>query len=108
VRTFTHAKDIAGAVRIMLDKRVKNNDFNICGESTCKMDELAKLIWAKVNPGLAFPGFKHLTAPSADVQFRIGKSEKARQILGWQPGHNLDDIIQDTLTFIRHWVEQKK
>lgn len=107
VRTFTHARDIAEAVRIMLDKGVKNDDFNICGESTNKMDDLAKIIWANVNPKIEFPGFKHLPAPSTDVQFRIGKSEKARRILGWQPKHNLDNIIQDSLSFIKHWAEQK-
>ncbi len=107
VRTFTHAKDIAEAVRIMLDKNVKNDDFNICGDNTYKIGDLAKKIWNKVNPDTSFPGFKHLPAPSADVRFRIGVSEKAKKVLGWEPQYNMEYIIDDTLNFIKSWVKQK-
>lgn len=105
VRTFTHAKDIAEAVRIMLDKNIKNDDFNICGDNTYKIGDLARKIWAKVNPDVSFPGFKHLPAPPADVRFRIGVSEKAKKILGWEPKYNMDYIIEDTFKFIKHWME---
>lgn len=101
VRTFTHAKDVAQAVRIMLDKCIKNDDFNICGNNTYTIADLAKKIWAKVNPDIEFPGFKHLPVSPADVRFRIGKSEKARRILGWKPEYDLDYIITDTLCFIK-------
>ena len=56
VRTFTHARDVAEAVRTMLDKGIKNDDFNICGDNTYKIGDLAKGIWAKVNPDVDFPG----------------------------------------------------
>jgi len=105
VRTFTHAKDIADAVCIMLDKGVKNDDFNICGNNTYKIGDLAKIIWTKVNPGIDFPGFKHLPAPPSDVRFRIGVSEKAKRILNWEPKYDLDYIIEDTLQFIRTKME---
>lgn len=107
VRTFTHAKDVAEAVRIMLDKNIKNDDFNVCGNNTYKIGDLARKIWTKVNPGLSFPGFKHLPVPPADVRFRVGVSEKAKKILGWEPKYDMDYIIEDTLGFIRQWVGQK-
>jgi len=108
VRTFTHARDIAEAVRIMLDKGIKNDDFNICGDNTYKIGDLAQRIGATVNPGNDFPGFKHLPVPPADVRFRIGKSEKARKILGWKPKYDLDYIIEDTLSFIKQWMGREK
>lgn len=108
VRTFTHAQDIAEAVRIMLDEHIKNDDFNICGQNTYKMGDLAQKVWTRVNPDLDFPGFKHLAAPAADVRFRIGKSEKARRLLGWEPKYHLDAILEDTLNFIKQWTEQVK
>ena len=43
------------------------------------MGDLAKRIWARVNPGTPFPGFKHLPVPPADVRYRVGTSEKARK-----------------------------
>jgi len=108
VRTFTHAKDIADAVCIMLDKGVKNDDFNICGNNTYKIGDLAKIIWTKVNPGIDFPGFKHLPAPPSDVRFRIGVSAKAKDVLGWEPRYDLDYIIDDTLQFIKNQMRKIK
>src|SRR4051812_27968244 len=101
VRTFTHAQDIAEALRVMLQKSVRNDDFNICGNNTLRMDELAKAIWDRVNPEVQFPGFKQMPVPPADVRYRVGISEKARRILGWKPRHELDYIIDDSLKFIR-------
>src|SRR3954468_3760600 len=101
VRTFTHAKDVAEALRVLLTKDVVNDDFNICGDSTLRMDELAKRIWAKVNPGTPFPVFKHMPVPPADVRYRVGVSEKAKKLLGWTPRLGLDHIIDDSVAFIR-------
>src|SRR2546426_7654269 len=36
VRTFTHAQDAAEAVRVMLQKGARNDDFNICGNNTLR------------------------------------------------------------------------
>jgi UDP-glucose 4-epimerase len=105
VRTFTHTRDIAEAVRRLLEKDVKNDDFNICGDNTYTMRDLAKQIWAKVNPTLDFPGFKCLPASPADVRFRVGVCEKAKQTLRWEPKYNLDDIIEDTFDFIKNHIK---
>lgn len=101
VRTFTHARDIADAVVLMVDHQVVNEDFNICGRNTFSVLELAERIWKKVNPSLEFPGLKSITAPPDDVKFRIGVSEKAKKVLGWEPQYDIDYIINDTLGFIR-------
>ena len=85
----------------MLQKGVRNDDFNVCGNNTLRMDELAQKIWARVNPGMAFPGFKHMPVPPADVRFRVGVSEKAKRALGWNPRFDLEYVIEDSLKFIR-------
>lgn len=108
VRTFTHAKDIAEALVLTLEKGVINEDFNFCGLNTYEVMELAQLIWEKVNPGLSFPGVKHHPAPDADVRFRVGKSEKAWKMLGWTPRYHMDFVINDTLEFIRKNFERVK
>jgi len=107
VRTFRHAKDIAEALRVMLQKGTKNDDFNVCGNNTLRMDELATRIWARVNPGLPFPGFRQMPVPPADVRYRVGISDKARRLLDWKPKYELDDIIDDSLDFIRQTLPPK-
>jgi UDP-glucose 4-epimerase len=101
VRTFTHAQDTADALKVMLQKNVKNDDFNVCGNNTLAMGELARRIWARVNPTVPFPAVKAMPVPPADVRFRVGVSDKAKKILGWQPRFELDYIIDDSLKFIR-------
>jgi len=101
VRTFTHAADVAEALRILLAKNLRDDDFNICGNNTLRMDELARRIWGRVNRAIPFPGFKNMPVPPADVRFRVGVSEKAKKLLGWSPRLELDYIIDDSLAFIR-------
>lgn len=108
VRTFTHAADTADALRVMLLKGVQNDDFNICGNNTLRMDELARRIWARVNPAVPFPGFKHMPVPPADVRYRVGVSDKAEAQLGWSPKHELDYIIDDSLQFIQQRLPATK
>lgn len=110
VRTFTHASDIANAISIMVEKKIKNDDFNICGteDNTLSMSELARKVWKEVNGNLPFPELKHLPAPKDDVRYRVGKSEKAKKLLGWEPKHNLNYILSDTVKFIRSNIDLKK
>ena len=101
VRTFTHAFDVARALRLLLESRVRNDDFDLCGDATVRIDELAERVWQTVNPDLPFPGFEHQPAPPADVRYRVGRGEKARRLLGWTPTRDLDAIIADCVTYVR-------
>ena len=100
VRTFTHAKDIAEALSSMIERGLKNDDYNICGHSTEKVSDLAQKIWAHVNRGLAFPPVKAMPVPPADVRFRIGLNEKLKNAIGWTPKYGIDFIIEDTSKYV--------
>ena len=100
VRTFTHARDVSDALLAILASGAKNDDFNICGNSTEKISDLAAKIWAHVNPGVPFPPVKAMPVPPADVRFRIGMSDKLSRTIGWKPKHEIDFIIDDTYKFV--------
>ena len=99
-RTFTHVDDFSRAISLMVKKKVVNEDFNICGNETISVREIASRVWKMVNPGMAFPAFKHLKAPKEDVRFRKSSTEKARKLLGWKPMYNTDDILRDSIKVI--------
>lgn len=101
VRIFTHVDDIAAAVAIMIEKGIKNDDFDICGRERLTMRELAKRVWTRVYKDIPFPGLKHLTKPNGDVSYMYGSYAKARDRLGWEPAHGIDDMIDDTIGFIK-------
>jgi nucleoside-diphosphate-sugar epimerase len=100
VRTFTHARDIADALARLIDGDVRNDDFNICGNNTVSMLNLAQRIWARVNPALPFPEVASMPVPPSDVRFRVGASAKLSAKLGWNPRYDLDFIINDTYRYI--------
>ncbi len=100
VRTFTHARDIADALRALFDHGVRNDDFNICGNSTENIRDLATKIWSHVNKDVPFPPVKSMPVPPADVRFRIGVSTKIGKAIGWKPMYDLDSIIDDTYRFV--------
>ena len=100
VRTFTHAKDVSDALVALFDKGIRNDDFNICGNATENIADLARKIWAHVNPGQPFPPVRAMPVPPADVRFRIGTSEKVQRTIGWQPKFDIDHIIEDTAKFV--------
>ena len=100
VRTFTHARDVSDALVTLFEKGVRNDDFNICGHGTEKISDLARKIWAHVNPGQPFPPVKEMPVPPADVRFRIGMSDKLKKAIGWEPKYGIDYIIEDTAKFV--------
>lgn len=101
VRTFTHARDIATGVRLLLEAGIASEDFNICGITTLDMSTLAHTVWEHVNPQEVFPGFLHMPVPDADVRMRIGHSAKLSRTLNWTPQLDLDFIIEDACQYIR-------
>ena len=101
IRTFTHARDIAYAVRRLLEIQVSEDDFNVCGPVSISMADLAMRIWQHVNPQVMFPGFSHTPVPPSDVRMRIGTSEKLMRVLRWRPGLGIDAIIDDSLQYVR-------
>ncbi|GAB6039381.1 NAD-dependent epimerase/dehydratase family protein [Endothiovibrio diazotrophicus] len=101
VRTFTHARDIAEAMVLSIEKGVVNEDFNFCGSTPFNVADLARTIWERINPDEPMPPFEHLEAPAADVRFRVGYSEKAKEMLGWTPQYDVDYILDDTIGYIR-------
>jgi nucleoside-diphosphate-sugar epimerase len=104
VRTFTHARDIADAIELLIDHDVVNDEFNICGDATMKMADLARLVWARVN-GSPFPEFASTEVPPSDVRFRVGRSEKLGARLGWKPKHDIDFIVDDTYRFLERTMK---
>ncbi len=100
VRTFTHAADIADALAGLLESGIRNDDFNICGNSTEKVSELARKIWERVNRAEPFPPVKSMPVPPSDVRFRVGLSEKLTGAIGWTPRRDLVSIIDDTHRFV--------
>jgi nucleoside-diphosphate-sugar epimerase len=101
-RTLTHVDDIAdGIVTAMASPAGENQDFNISAREELTVAEIARRIWlACGEPEEAFV-LRHLPSFEVDVPRRWPSVDKARELLGWAAGIELDDGLRGTVDWLR-------
>jgi UDP-glucose 4-epimerase len=103
IRCFCHVTDAVKALLLVMDSdKAVGQVFNIGNNSQISIMELAKKvikitgsksIIEKIAYEKAYPeGFE-------DMQRRVPDISKIKQVLGWEPEINLDQIIKDIATF---------
>jgi UDP-glucose 4-epimerase len=101
-RTLTHVDDIAdGVVTAMGSPAGLNEDFNISASRELTIAEIARVIWEACGEDPEAFELKHLPTFAVDVQRRWPSVEKARRLLGWQAGVELEDGIAATVRWLR-------
>jgi nucleoside-diphosphate-sugar epimerase len=106
VRHYTYGGDLArGIVECMERPEALNEDFNISTARSTTVLELAELIWHKVRgPEVPFrvvhdPAFEH------DVQKRVPRVSKAREVLGFEAATTLDEMLDEVIPWIARAID---
>lgn len=100
IRCFTWIDDVASAIAAHIDDpRTSRESFNLGNPTPTKMRELAEKIFALGKQrGFDIPGdelrFEHQPIYGDDVRLRIPSSEKAKNVLGWEPKVSLDEALE--------------
>ncbi len=103
IRCFCHVTDAVKALLLVMDSdKAVGQVFNVGNNSQISIMELAKKVIEitgskssieKIAYEKAYPeGFE-------DMQRRVPDISKIKQVLGWEPEINLDQIIRDIVTF---------
>jgi UDP-glucose 4-epimerase len=103
VRCFCHVTDAVKALLLVMDSdKAVGQVFNVGNNSQISIMELAKKVIEitgskssieKIAYEKAYPeGFE-------DMQMRVPDISKIKQVLGWEPKINLDQIIKDIVAF---------
>jgi UDP-glucose 4-epimerase len=103
IRCFCHVTDAVNALLLVMDsEKAIGQVFNVGNNFQTSIMELAKKVIKvtgskssieKVAYEQAYPeGFE-------DMQRRVPDISKIRQVLGWEPKINLDQIIEDIAAF---------
>ena len=101
IRCYTHGKDIAKGVRMVVESdKAFNEAFNISTSKGHSVLDLAKLVWDKLNPGIPF-NFKSVPGFEYDVQKRIPDVSKAYNVLGFKAELKLEDAIDELIEYMR-------
>lgn len=104
VRCFTWIDDVArGIADYSFQSETLNDDFNLGNPQPVSMIELARRIYHIYHQELGIEPqreltFTHLPTFSDDVRVRIPSSEKARDVLGWEPTTPLDAMLRYCVT----------
>ncbi|MBI2170532.1 MAG: NAD-dependent epimerase/dehydratase family protein [Chloroflexi bacterium] len=93
---FVHVYDIVQANVVAMASGVSGDAFNVGGEEEYTVLQVIDLVQELMGKRVQ-PEFR--PAPSGDVQRRVGSSEKARRLLGYQPSiafkEGLRQLVQD-------------
>ena len=95
VRDYIHVSDLVDAHLRALDYLLAGNEsavFNLGTEKGTTVLELIKTAekaWGKNIP------YKVVDRRAGDCEVLVADSTKAKQILGWQSKHNLEEILAD-------------
>jgi len=103
IRCFCHVDDAVRALLLVMDsEKSVGQVFNVGNNNQISIMELAKKVIEitgskssieKIAYGTAYPeGFE-------DMQRRVPDISKIKQVLGWEPEINLDQIIKDIAAF---------
>jgi nucleoside-diphosphate-sugar epimerase len=100
VRCYTHGKDIARAVEIvMTHTNAVNQDFNISTSRSTTVKDLASLVWREFRDDE--PVFEYDEPFQYDVQCRIPDVTKARELLGFSADITLEESVKEVCDWVK-------
>ena len=77
-RDFVHVEDIISAIKILINRNIKSNIFNVGSSRSYKINLLKNLITKSKN-------YIHLNKRFDDIEISKSNIYKIKNILGWQP-----------------------
>lgn len=104
VRHYTYGGDLARGIRLAMEsEKARNEDFNLSIGTGHSVLELARVIWGKINPGKPFR-FESDAPFSHDVRMRVPDVSKARDLLGFTAGTDLETALDEIIPWIRRQI----
>jgi len=101
LRCYTHGKDIARGIALAMESpRALNEDFNISSPRETTVLELAEIVWREVNGDKPFR-YVSDDPYQYDVQKRIPKVSKAKELLGFEAEISLEESVREVVGHMR-------
>lgn len=101
-RDFTHIEDACRAIRLIMEKGVSGEVYNIASGTTHTAREILEQILALSDAEIKVVQDPNRMRPS-DTPVVRGNHDKLTAHTGWMPGKGLNDILKDAL---QYWREQ--
>lgn len=99
-RSFCYVDDLIEGLILLMESNI-NTPVNLGNPEEITVEELAKIISAKLNP---FNIISYKELPSDDPTQRKPSIEKAKTLLGWEPKVGLSEGLNKTITYLKEVV----
>tara|TARA_B100000676_G_scaffold299065_1_gene342861 strand:- start:318 stop:1370 length:1053 start_codon:yes stop_codon:yes gene_type:complete len=104
IRHYTYGGDLARGIRLCMEHpKATNEDFNISTARSTTVQELAEIIWNKINGQKEFQ-LIHDEPFAHDVQKRVPCTQKAKDLLGFEATTSLEDILDEVIPWIQEQI----
>jgi UDP-glucose 4-epimerase len=108
VRHYTYGGDLArGIVECMSRPEARNEDFNISTAESTTVNDLAALIWRKINGDRPLQ-LVHDDPFEYDVQKRVPSVQKAKDVLGFEATTTLDAMLDEVIPWIQQAIADNR
>lgn len=95
-RDYTDVRDVVRAYRLLVEKGVAGEAYNVCSGVDVSVETLANKLLELAGVDLTIEQDPTLVRP-VDVPVLVGDNTKLRAATGWQPQIPLEDTLRDTL-----------
>jgi len=100
-RDFIHVIDVIDAIKMLINKKIRSDTFNIGSSKSYKINLLKDLITKSKN-------YIHLDKRFDDIEISISNINKIKNILGWKPKINFKKGINKMIEEDRDRLIKKK
>jgi UDP-glucose 4-epimerase len=104
-RSFAHVKDVVEAViRLMEEPAAEGDIFNVGNDSEVTINELARKVkeMAGSNSEIDHIPYEKAYGPGfEDMERRCPNIDKIRKLIGFEPTHDLESIIQSVIDYFK-------
>jgi GDP-4-dehydro-6-deoxy-D-mannose reductase len=95
VRDFTDVRDVVRAYRLLLERGVSGEVYNVCSGRGVRLRDLLQSLLDRSSSRVEVRVDPQRLRP-ADVPVLVGDPSRLRAV-GWTPGHGLDETLSDLL-----------
>ena len=100
-RDFTHVRDVARALWLLLDRGQPGTVYNLCSGSTTRIGEIVDMVLARGRVAATVEVDPARLRP-LDEPILLGDNTRLRQDTGWQPTIGMEQIVDELLDYWRN------
>lgn len=105
IRDYLHVEDLANAHFLAYEYAIKNSGFEVFNLGTSKgfsIKEILNTVEKVTNQPVKF---EVVARRAGDPDLLVADNQKAKEMLGWRPEHDIEKIISDAYKYYKYFIK---